>query len=211
MALLLPAVAAAVPLTVTATGDGGAVKVSSNVPVPAPVCLPDRCVYDFAPASTVTLRARAIRPDTHFVQWLDACASVGATPGCFFTMTRPLTVGALFTPVPGPESAPTCHDGVCTDEGPLSQGPKVTVKLRGHGAVLITGTTSAQKRYRARCRGTCTFRAMRKSLVSLHAAPESAFDRFVAPGGYAVRSATYQFSAYQTASGGDPVITANFR
>jgi hypothetical protein len=99
-----------------------------------------------------------------------------------------------------------CDGDVCTSQGPLSQGVKVTVVVQGRGAVYIAGQKSNTV-YRRTCRGTCWFIARPGSSVFVKAV-EGRFAGF--SGAYPSRARAYQFKARPTVSGNAPVIYARF-
>ena len=205
-----PAVAAAVPLTVLTTGPGGVVDVTADRPLPLPACSLDRCVYQLVPGTRVGLSAVAARTDTRLAAWTGTCAPLGASPRCVFAMTAPAIVGAQFTPVPPRPSAPQCDGDVCKDEGPLSQGVKVTVRITGRGAVRASALTTDGKPPGTCRRTKCWFFARRGAPVTLQAVTAgSSFVGFAGP--CLARTPTCQFAAFPTAARQDPVIRATFR
>jgi len=198
-----PAVSAAVPLTVWTTGAGG-VSVRQPQPAPFPTCFPDRCVYQIASGTRVQLTVSL----SGFRGWAGPCLPGAAPAVCSFVLTGPTTVGARFTAPASQQTAPQCNVDVCTDQGPLSGGVTVKVKVRGTGAVNVRAQSN-RGAYNRTCSTTCPKLTVRAgNPVSLRVV-RGALVRF--SGSFpASNSSMYQVPALPP-SGNTVVINADFR
>jgi hypothetical protein len=87
-------------LTVTATGLGGSIDVSTSQPMTGMSCSRIRCWYRMPVGTRVTLTAVASpvgRVQPHLARWLGACNGAGLR--CGLTMTGNVSTTARFTPV----------------------------------------------------------------------------------------------------------------